>query len=100
MNDSLLRNGTDSLAPKPLSYSVNLALGISSLGLIPVILVGNMMVIFAMIFYRRRLSTPTNVYIVSLSFADLSVGLATLPMYAFNYFSAVAFIRYKYLCIL
>lgn len=100
MNNSLPGNGSDGVAPKSLSYSVNLALGISSLGIIPVILVGNLMVIFAMIFYRRRLNTPTNVYIVSLSFADLSVGLATLPMYAFNYFSAATFTRYKYLCIL
>ena len=93
-------NGSESPTVRTLPYGVNIFLGVSSLGLLPVIVIGNSLVISAMILYRRRLNTPTNVFIGSLSFADLSVGLMTLPMYAFHYFSASEFVRYKYLCIL
>ncbi|XP_076464099.1 histamine H2 receptor-like [Babylonia areolata] len=51
---------------------------------IPLIIFGNFLVV-ASICVFRRLRTLTNCFLVSLSVADLLVGLVTIPLYAFFY---------------
>ena len=48
--------------------------------LIPVIVIGNVLVILAFA-SRRRLRTTTNYFVLSLAFADVMVGGLSLPMF-------------------
>ncbi|XP_071803834.1 melatonin receptor type 1B-A-like [Asterias amurensis] len=71
---------TTTSIPAVHSYTVRVVVGVLFLLIAVINITGNSMVIFAVIF-SKKLRTSTNVFVVSLSSADLLAGLA-LPMSA------------------
>lgn len=80
-----------------LDHRFQIGSGIASLIISPFVILGNAMVIISIIKFKR-LRTTTNMFIGSLAFSDLSLGLITLPLYALFYFEK-SMIGMKYLCL-
>lgn len=67
--------------------------------LIPFIVTGNFLVLITL-FRFPRFRNATNYLIGSLAFADLLLGLVTLPLYVTFYFNCQALSKIKYLCLI
>ncbi|XP_066278344.1 D(1) dopamine receptor-like [Branchiostoma lanceolatum] len=70
-------------APNPYSAGVQAVLGLITVILILLTVIGNVLVILA-VTCHRKMRTVTNFFIVSLACADLSVGITVLPFAATN----------------
>lgn len=82
-----------------LRNQTNFVLGILSSTLIPIVLVGNLLVIISLVKFKFRFRNVTNLFIGSLSFADCLVAVLTLPMYVAFYFDGERLARNKFLCL-
>lgn len=78
--------------------TVERVLGICLIIMMMPIFIGNILTVLAICKFRS-LRTPANIFIVSLSCADILVGLTTSPLYALLYIFRYLN-RVKYLCIL
>lgn len=82
-----------------LRNQTNFVLGILSSTLIPIVLVGNLLVIISLVKFKFRFRNVTNLFIGSLSSADCLVAVLTLPMYVAFYFDGERLARNKFLCL-
>ena len=64
----------------------------------PLILIGNSMVVMAVIKFRK-LRTSMNLFIVSLSVSDMLVAFPTIPLYVVFFVRGEVLRKYKYLCL-
>jgi hypothetical protein len=69
---------------KGLNHMLDIAFGIVSVIFMPIIIIGNLLVIISF-FKFKRLQKTTEMFICSLALSDLSLGLITLPLYAWFY---------------
>ena len=67
-----------------LNHMFDIAFGIVSMIFMPIIIIGNLLVIISF-FKFKRLQKMTGMFICSLALSDLLLGLITLPLYAWFY---------------
>lgn len=82
-----------------LRAQTDFVLAILSFTMVPVVLIGNLLVIISLIKFKFRFRNVTNLFIGSLSVADCLLGVLTLPIYASFYLDGERLASMKFLCL-
>lgn len=82
-----------------LRAQTDFVLAILSFTMVPVVLIGNLLVIISLIKFKFRFRNVTNLFIGSLSVADCLLGVLTLPIYASFYLDGERLASLKFLCL-